>query len=121
MAEIREGIRSVKTVNMKKEKKVIRQGKVAVAVSHGFGAGWVTWNIGKISPFEPKVIAMIEAGKQNEINPEWCEEVLGIEGAYTGGASELEIEWVDEGERFSIDEYDGSESLYVASKLTYLA
>jgi hypothetical protein len=100
--------------------KVIMDGKVAVAVSGGFGAGWTFWN-NKISPFEPKVIEMIEVGRQVEIDKEWCEKELGIKDVYCGGASDLSIEWVKEGERFSINEYDGSESLYIESELKYTA
>lgn len=101
-------------------KKVIRDGKVAVIISPGFGAGFVSWN-NEISPFEPKVISMIEADRQGEITQEWCEKELGIKNVYCGGADDLEIEWVKEGEKFSINEYDGSESLYIESELEYQA
>lgn len=43
--------------------KVIRDGMVAVAIAPGYGAGWTTWNE-NLSPFEPKVIDMIESGRQ---------------------------------------------------------
>lgn len=100
--------------------KVIRNGKVAIAISRGFGAGWTTWN-SDISPFEPKVIKMIEEERQEEITEEWCKDNLGIDNVYCGGASDLEIEWVDLGDKFSINEYDGSESLYISSELSYEA
>ncbi len=64
---------------------------------------------------------MIEAGRQGEIDEEWCEKELGIKDVYCGGASDLSIKWVKEGERFSINEYDGSESLYIESELKYTA
>lgn len=100
--------------------KVIRDGKVAVAISRGFGAGWTTWNK-DISPFEPKVITMIEANRQGEITREWCEENLNITGAYCGGADELEIEWLPVGEKFYIHEYDGSESIVTGDDLIQTA
>ena len=105
---------------MKGLNKVIRNGKVAVAISSGFGAGWTTWN-SEISPFEPKVIQMIEKGMQSEITEKWCEENLGIKDIYCGGVFGLEIEWVNEGLMFSINEYDGSESLYTEDELKYKA
>lgn len=105
---------------MKNIDKVIKNGKVAVAYSPGFGAGWTTWN-SEISPFEPKVIKMIQQKKQGEINEEWCEKNLGIKNVYCGGADELTIEWIPRGERFYIDEYDGSESIVDSSCLTYQA
>lgn len=90
--------------------KIVRDGKTAVAYSPGYGAGWATWNSG-LSPLEPKVIEMIEAGKQGEITPEWCEANLGRGDVYCGGAGDLEIEWLPEGTAFTIEEYDGSESV----------
>lgn len=105
---------------MKKTKKIIIKGKVAVAISLDFGAGWSTWN-SNISPFEPKIIKMILAGKQNEITKEWCEKELGVDDAYCGGAGSLIIEWIPKGKTFSIDEYDGSESIYRSDKLQYKA
>jgi hypothetical protein len=100
--------------------KVIKNGKVAVAISPDFGAGWVTWNQDEISPFEPKVIKMIEDGKQAEIDEEWCNKNLGCE-PYCGGAYCLEIEWVPVGVSFSINEYDGSERLYRSDQMEYTA
>jgi len=100
--------------------KVIENGKVAVAISSGFGAGWTTWNNG-ISPFEPKVIEMIRSGRQAEINEEWCERELGLKDICCGGAEDLEIEWVPIGVKFSINEYDGSEFLYRDDELEYVA
>lgn len=90
--------------------KVIKDGKVAVLVSPGFGAGWWTWNRGETTPFEPKVVEMVLAGKQGEITEKWCKENLGKD-MYCGGASRLEVQWLPVGTRFSISEYDGSESL----------
>lgn len=107
-------------INSTDEEKVVRNGMVAVAISPGFGAGWTSWATG-ISPFNPKVIKMIEEGKQGEITEEWCQENLGIEHVYCGGASQLTIEWIPQGVHFSINEYDGSESIYRADQLEYLA
>lgn len=91
--------------------KVIRDGKVAVLVSYGYGAGWYSWNEDhKELLFSPKVVAMVESGKRDKINDEWVEENLGID-IYTGGAYQLTIEWLQEGTPFTIEEYDGCESL----------
>ena len=106
---------------MKKEaKKIIKNGKVAIAISPGFGAGWTTWNSG-LSPFEPKVIEMILAGKRDEITKEWCEKELGVKNICCSGAKDLEIVWIKKGLRFSISEYDGNEDLYIENKLEYIA
>jgi hypothetical protein len=101
-------------------KKIIKDGKVAVAISLSFGAGWSTWD-SNISPFEPKVIEMILSGKRDDITEEWCEKELGIKDVYCGGAKDLEVVWIPEGISFSINEYDGSESIYRSDELKYKA
>lgn len=89
--------------------KVIRDGKVAVAYSPGYGAGWSTWHGYTELIFHPVIIEAIEAGIQNEITPDWIEEKLGFANAYCGGAEDLEIEWFPIGTKFAIKDYDGSE------------
>ena len=102
--------------------KVIRDGKVAVLISHGYGAGWSTWNPSnaEIFMFHPKLVKLVEEGRQSEITDAYCEEVLGITGIYTGGANDLVIKWLPVGTVFRIDEYDGSESL-VTENVYYTA
>ena len=100
--------------------KVIREGKVAVLVSYGYGAGWYSWNEDKRLLFHPKLVEMVEQGRNNEITDEWVLENIGIE-MYTGGAGGLDIVWLDEGTAFEIDEYDGAESLKTLSSLTLVA
>lgn len=91
--------------------KVIRNGKVAVLSSPGFGVGWYTWNTEhKELIFHPCIVAMVEADRRSEITKEWVLEKLGIE-IYTGGARDLTINWIPEGTAFHIEEYDGSENV----------
>ena len=102
--------------------KVIRNGKVAVLVSGGFGAGWYTWNSShKELLFHPKLVALVEAGKQSEITKEWLEQELGLKDIYCGGARDLDIEWLNEGTAFVVEEYDGSERLRTMDDLTLVA
>lgn len=103
--------------------RVVRKedGKVAVACSPDFGAGWVTWNKG-ISPFEPKVIEMILNNEQNEIDEVWCykNNILNAnELPYCGGTSCLEIVWLPKGTKFRIAEYDGSEDIIIKEDLVF--
>jgi hypothetical protein len=91
--------------------KVIRDGKVAVLVSRGYGAGWSTWTDEvETYLFHPKLVQMVEENRHSEITHEWMEQELGIED-FTGDIDGLEIEWVPVGTTFVIDEYDGAESL----------
>jgi hypothetical protein len=98
--------------------KYIKDGKVAVAYSPEFGAGWSTWvyNNNKLTDtliFHPDIINMILSNKQSEIDKDWLVEHFGEEfkEVYCGGASNLSIEWIPVGTQFRIDEYDGSESI----------
>ena len=92
--------------------KVIRDGKVAVLVSRGYGAGWSTWT-DEIETylFHPKLVQMVEEERHSEITTEWMEQELGLDVSYTGGTDGLEIQWVPVGTQFVIHEYDGHESL----------
>ena len=93
--------------------KVVRDGKVAVLVSPGFGAGWSTWaDNAEAAVFDPEVVEWVENGKSRdeflEKEVSWSERL-----GYLGGAEDLEVEWVPVGSRFYIEEYDGSETLHV--------
>lgn len=91
--------------------KVVRDGKVAVLVSPGFGAGWSTWNPRHPEClFDPDIVAAVE----REASVGEIESIAGSKWGdwfYPGGASDLEIEWVEQGTSFEIHEYHGSESL----------
>jgi hypothetical protein len=98
--------------------KVIRDGKVAVIVSPGFGAGWSTWahTAGdEAAVFAPDVIAWIESGRTNPPN---AYALFAEKYGYTGGLGAAVIEWVDVGTRFEISEYDGSEDLRILTPET---
>ena len=101
--------------------KVIRNGKVAVLYSPGFGAGWYSWNSNKELLFHPKLVEMVENNRQSEITTQWIQKNLGINNVYCGGADDLQIEWLDEGTVFEIDEYDGSESIEILENLILIA
>jgi len=106
--------------------KVIRDGKVAVLVSPGIGAGWSTWadrEHREWAVFSPEVVAWVEAGKPGGENGEELKaivrEKLGEDHMYLGGADDLEIEWVPQGEAFEITEYDGSETLNYRGRMEW--
>lgn len=100
--------------------KGIRDGKVAVVYSEGYGAGWSTQNTElEELAFHPKIVEMVLNGRQSEINEDWLAENLGEEYAdvYCGGAGDLTIEWVPVGTKFLITEYDGAESIITIDDL----
>lgn len=91
--------------------KVIRNGKVAVLYSPGFGAGWYTWNTEHPECiYDPDVVALVEAYKNDDV-PVLMKEKYKGDYFYSSGAYQLTIAWIPEGTRFHIHEYDGSESI----------
>lgn len=103
--------------------KVIRDGKVAILISPGYGSGWYSCNPRyKELLFHPKLVAMVESGNQDEITEEWVRKELGIQDwIYCGGAKSLDIEWLPEGTAFTVEDYDGSESIRTINDLTLMA
>ena len=102
--------------------KVIRKNKVAVLISHGFGAGWYSWNTDHQELlYHPKIVEMVEQNRANEIDEDWVLKSLGISDVYCGGASTLKIHWLPVGTAFKVDEYDGAESLETISDLVLVA
>lgn len=105
-----------------KMEKVIRDGKVAVLISHGFGAGWYSWSRNNEALlFHHKLVEMVEQGKADQIDEDWVKENLGIEDFYCGGASDLQIHWLPVGTAFQVEEYDGAESLRTMDDLCIVA
>jgi hypothetical protein len=91
-------------------RKVIKDGKVAVLVSPGFGGGWYTWNddLGLQILFDPDIVNAV-------LNGDFVVDVVEklYPEAFTGGVKDLEVVWVPQGSRFEVREYDGSESLKI--------
>ena len=101
--------------------KWIRDGKVAVIVSPGFGAGWSTWNteINEETAFDKGLAELVEAGKPLAEIEAYAEQKWP--GACLLGLDQLEVEWIDVGTKFTIHEYDGSESLRLIEDLSMTA
>jgi hypothetical protein len=100
--------------------KVVRGGMVAVLVSHGWGAGWYTWNQGVIEClFDPVIVDMVEKEAAPYDIEQYAEQKYG-DDFYGGGADGLYIQWVPEGDEFIIDEYDGAESLHLKSTIKWI-
>ena len=109
---------------VKEMDKVIRDGKVAVLYSPGFGAGWYTWHDMEELIYHPKLVEMVENNQQGEITKGLIAELLGIidedDMPYIGGACDLVIQWVPVGTEFIIEEYDGNESIRLKEATVWL-
>ena len=103
--------------------KVVRDGKVAVLYSPGFGSGWFTWN--EKHPgllYDPAVVAWVEAGKPE--GDELSELKLYLEDKYPrvyigSNMAELQIEWLPVNTFFRVTEYDGFEEIEVQKDVTW--
>lgn len=97
--------------------KVVRDGKVAVIFSPGFGAGWYTWNeqFGHAILFDKEIVDLILADRRDEIE-DLMKRKYGDEDGYWSTGS-LAIRWVPEGAAFRISEYDGSESVQLVAQM----
>jgi len=97
--------------------KVIRDGKVAVLVSPGYGAGWSTWayRVDEDNPgfmlHDPTLVTMVERGDSVEAIEAYV--TAKHPDTYCGGAHDLTIEWLPVGTAFRIHEYDGYESVEI--------
>ena len=90
--------------------KLIRDGKVAVLISPGYGAGWSTWNnhIPQIL-WDPTLVQMVEEGCRPQILYQYVH--VNYPEVHAFGIEDLKVVWIPEGTRFRVTEYDGHESI----------
>ena len=88
------------------------EGKVGVIYSIGHGAGWSTWGSREQALDQELANALYNSAEYEVLEeiatrnwPDAC--ILGLEDCV--------VEWVDPGTAFTIEEYDGSESLVLES------
>ena len=121
-------------------KKIIRDGKVGVIISRGYGIGWasdelyyglhqpenVDVTLGLSMVFCPELIEMIEqADKEGKrITEQQLEEFVSKkwpdEQICCLGADGLTVVWIDQGTLFRIAEYDGAESVDIFNEKHYV-
>ena len=107
----------------------------AVLVSHGFGAGWSTWNSNCLA-YDKRIVEFWLAHKDNK---EWMKSVdtfntespaskaaasffksIGYHNCpYMGGFNDIKLHWVPANSKWRIEEYDGAESLMFEDDYTW--
>ena len=99
-------------------KKIVRDGKVAVLYSPGFGAGWSTWNpeLPEIL-FDPVIVDFVEKEQWAELDTYVA---LKYPRIYDGGMRDLTVEWLTVGTEFLINEYDGAESIEIKDNVHWM-
>ena len=97
--------------------KLIRDQKVAVLVSPGYGAGWYSWHSNEELLYDPSIVEWVEQDDLDKIKT-YLE--LKYPNDTTLGLEDLVVEWVPVGARFRIEEYDGAENLVLESEERWL-
>lgn len=105
---------------VKKTKKVKGKTKVAVLISMGYGAGWSTWNqrFAHFLLFDKGLVERVLREDLNEIG-DYIKDKIGDQHVFLGGLDGITVVWVDEGVKFVVNEYDGSESITEFKNLDY--
>ena len=103
------------------EKFINEKGQVGVIVSAGFGAGWSTWNENQDYLCMNKTIVEMKLRKASADEVESHVKKEKGEEPYMGGWGSAEVEWVQKGTIFTINEYDGSEEIKTSSSFFTVA
>lgn len=103
------------------------EGNVAVLISQGYGAGYLTsnWFYSDDCIFDPFVIDIVSKPGwfNNPSNKKIIKHHLNDKYGKdfdTGGIEDLVVEWIPEGTKFRISEYDGSEYIEVLHEIDWL-
>jgi hypothetical protein len=98
--------------------KLIRDGKVAILYSPGYGAGWYTWN--QAFPeliFDPGIVDLVEHNKFDELK---TYVTLKYPEIFTGGMDDLKVDWLPVGIDFRITEFDGNEVIETKDEVDWI-
>ena len=104
------------------EKYKNEEGLIGVLVSHGYGAGWSTWaleNEAFLTMDKTLVEMKLRKATESEVEA-YLVDTLG-KSTYMGGWHDIDVEYIKEGTAFTIEEYDGSESIRTLNDLTMIA
>lgn len=109
----------LKQVKMVRNNKVaiVKDGKVAVLISPGLGSGFSTEideddypGIREQAAFHPRLVRWVEGGKKEDIG-EIVKTLWGDMSLNLSGLLNLRVEWIPIGTQFTIENYDGAESI----------
>lgn len=116
-----------------------KDGKIAILISPGFGAGWSTWDGDPSIAYDKRVVEFWLSHKDDwqfmhdvssipfRDNPA-IEEIkqffhsIGYDHCpYMGGFDDIVIKWVEPDTLWRINEYDGSEDLEIFSEAGFIS
>ena len=100
--------------------KLVKNGMVAVIISPGYGAGWLTWNGTHDYTdmlFDPGLADLILNNATKDKLLSYA--TLKWPDASLLGIDKLTVEWIPQGTAFRINEYDGNESIEIRDKINW--
>jgi hypothetical protein len=98
--------------------KTIKDGRVAVLYSPGYGAGWSTWNPDYPEMvFDPGLVDLVLEGNDEKI---LAYVTLKWPTAFMGGVDDIQVDWLLEGTDFVIEEYDGAETVVLRDEMKWI-
>lgn len=100
--------------------KVFRDNKVAVLYSPNFGCGWYTEHKIEQLLFDYRIVEMVESKADYNAIVAYCKEKYGKD-INVGGAFDLQIAWLPIGAEFTIQNYDGFESIVMKEKVEFIS
>ena len=109
---------------MKKKnmEKTIKNGKVGVIISKGWGSGFYTLGAPLEAVFNPQLIELIEKedfDEATEFIKKTYQDVYSKQ-SFLSNTSDLVVEWVEEGREFYVTEYDGMESIVFKDEIKWI-
>lgn len=99
-----------------------KNGKVAVIISPGYGAGFSTWN--RDHPemvFDPDIAKLLDVKEFRECESEIRQIVKKKYPDAYFNPDRLVLVWLEKGTKFYVDEYDGSESIMTEESFIFTA
>jgi hypothetical protein len=119
--------------------KLHHEGKIAVLVSHGWGAGWSTWGNTEIRQqrlYDPEIAKLVYEMESalkvlgsghadwSRVLNDYSDRIqelaeLRYPDDYNGGTSGLAVLWLEPGTHFRVSEYDGAEMLEICEQVDW--
>jgi hypothetical protein len=105
--------------------RLIRDGRVAVLYSPGYGAGWSTWchedhQMRLSMLFDPQIADIRDHAEEGWIDKVQAVATMKYPDTYLGGAKNLQVRWLPVGTHFRVVEYDGHESIEIESEIAWI-
>ena len=105
--------------------RLVRDGKVAVLYSPGYGAGWSTWchedfEIRLAMVFDPQIADIVDQGATDWQDKAEAIAQIKYPDAYLGGLKDLRVKWLPMGTQFRVTEYDGNEDIEINTNIDWI-